>query len=167
MLEWHKLSFRQRDDNLSHMYAMFTVDWNREIDQPTGIVSYEGVVSLEKLNNHTEKTHVLKKGDLLPGTNTPLQADNYGIMFKDLYKCLDHTVEHIVSHKPSRSLTENYINPYTGKTTAQIRAENSFKEQARIEATPTVSSKIEPLSNANIPQRKGVWERIKRWFMKR
>ena len=29
LIEWNKLNFRQRDNNLSHLYVMFSVDWDR------------------------------------------------------------------------------------------------------------------------------------------
>ena len=90
LIEWNKLVFRQRDNKLSHVYLMFVVDWNRQTDQPTGRVSYKGAVSLNRLNDHTSTTLVLRKGSKLPGTNAYLQADNYGIQFKDLYKHLNH-----------------------------------------------------------------------------
>lgn len=43
LIEWNKLNFRQRDNNLSHLYVMFTVDWNRQTDLPTGLVSFKGL----------------------------------------------------------------------------------------------------------------------------
>ena len=70
LIEWNKLNFRQRDNNLSHLYAMFSVDWDRATDRPTGCVSYEGAVSLKKLRAGCQITHVLRKGDMLPGTHT-------------------------------------------------------------------------------------------------
>lgn len=39
LIEWNKLNFRQRDNNLSHVFVMFSVDWNRNIDAPTGKAS--------------------------------------------------------------------------------------------------------------------------------
>ena len=53
LIEWNKLSFRQRDNNLSHVFVMFSVDWNRNIDAPTGKASFEGIASLNKLNRRT------------------------------------------------------------------------------------------------------------------
>lgn len=70
LIEWNKLNFRQRDNNLSHLYAMFTVDWNRETDMPTGKVSYRGAVSLGKLKKNCKTTVTLLKGSQLPGTTT-------------------------------------------------------------------------------------------------
>lgn len=122
LIEWNKLNFRQRDNNLSHLYVMFSVDWDRSADRPTGRVSYEGAVSLEKLRASCRTTHILRKGDVLPGTHTILQADNYGIQFRDLYKQLDQLTEYLTEQKPPESLTQNFQNPYTGQTTAQILA---------------------------------------------
>ena len=122
LIEWNKLNFRQRDNNLSHLYAMFSVDWDRTKDLPTGRVSYEGAVSLKKLQPGCQTTRILRKGDALPGTHTVLQADNYGILFRDLYKHLNHLVAYLTKQKPPESLTKNFENPYTGRTTAQILA---------------------------------------------
>lgn len=117
LIEWNKLNFRQRDNNLSHIYAMFSVDWDRSTDCPTGFVSYEGAVSLGKLRPDCQTTHVLRKGTELPGTHTVLQADNYGIRFKDLYKHLNHLAAYLTKQKPPKSLTEAFQNPYSGETT--------------------------------------------------
>lgn len=122
LIEWNKLNFRQRDNNLSHLYVMFSVDWDRATDCPTGHVSYEGDVSLKKLRTGCQTTHILRKGDMLPGTRTVLQADNYGIQFHDLYKHLNHLTAYLTEQEPTKSLTENFQNPYTGQTTAQILA---------------------------------------------
>ena len=120
LIEWNKLDFRQRDNNLSHVYLMFTVGWDRQLDQPTGKASYQGAVSLEKLRSSCPTTVVLHKGDALPGTSTILQADNFGIRFADLYKHLNHLVGFFEKSPPPASLTENFRNPYTGETTLEL-----------------------------------------------
>ena len=122
LIEWNKLQFRQREDKLSHVYAMFSVEWDRATDLPTGRASYEGAASLAKLRADCETTKVLHKGEPIPGTRTILQADNYGIHFRDLYKHLNHLVAYLLEHNPPLSLTENYPNPFDGQTTAQILA---------------------------------------------
>jgi len=120
LIEWNKLNFRQRDNNLSHLYTMFSVSWNRQTDTPTGLVSYEGAVSLSKLRKNCPTTVELLKGTILPGTRTTLQADNYGIEFKNLYKHLNHLVKYITEQKPSQELTDNFKNPYTSETTIEL-----------------------------------------------
>lgn len=120
LIEWNKLDFRQRDNNLSHLFIMFTVDWDRSADQPTGEVSYQGAASLTKLKESVPTTVVLRKGAVIPGTQTHLQADNYGIRFGDLYKYLNHLVKFLLKAPPEQSLTDNYKNPYTGETTREI-----------------------------------------------
>ena len=120
LIEWNKLNFRQRHNNLSHVYLMFTVDWDRNKDLPTGKVSYEGAVSLEKLRRGCPTTRILRKGGFIPGTTTRLQADNYGIHYKDLYKHLNHLVTYLLEREPPSVLTADFQNPYTGKTTTQI-----------------------------------------------
>ncbi len=121
LIEWNKLNFRQHHNNLSHVYLMFTVDWDRDSDLPTGKVSYEGAASLEKLRQGIETTHVLRKSTCIPGTRTPLQADNYGIQFKDLYKHLNHLVEFLTESPPPESITDNFKNPYNGQSTVEIQ----------------------------------------------
>lgn len=154
LIEWNKLNFRQRDNNLSHLYAMFSVDWDRATDRPTGCVSYEGAVSLKKLRAGCQITHVLRKGDMLPGTHTVLQADNYGIQFRDLYKHLNHLVAYLTEQEPPKSLTDNFHNPYTGQTTAQILAA-SQPEKIK------VAAKSENLSGG---QETSVISAIAAWF---
>lgn len=130
LIEWNKLNFRQRDNNLSHLFIMFTVDWDRNTDQPTGKVSYRGAVSLTKLKDGIPTTVVLRKGSILPGTKTHLQADNYGIQFKDLYKHLNHLVEYLRAAPPLPSLTDNFRNPYTGETTLEILGSAAVKDES-------------------------------------
>jgi len=131
LIEWNKLDFRQRDNNLSHVYLMFTVGWDRQKDQPTGRASYQGAVSLQKLNSTCSTTVILRKGDFLPGTNTVLQADNFGIRFADLYKRLNHLVEYLEKAPPATSFTDNFRNPYTGETTLELlgKAETQSKTE--------------------------------------
>lgn len=120
LIEWNKLDFRQRDNNLSHLFVMFTVDWDRSADQPTGEVSYQGAASLAKLKESVPTTVVLRKGAVIPGTQTHLQADNYGIRFGDLYKHLNHLVKFLLKAPTEQSLTDNYKNPYTSEKTREI-----------------------------------------------
>lgn len=129
LIEWNKLNFRQRDNNLSHLFVMFTVDWDRNFDQPTGKVSYRGAVSLAKLKEGIPTTVVLRKDSILPGTKTSLQADNYGIEFKNLYKHLNRLVEYLLVAPPLPSLTDNFRNPYTGETTLEILGSVVVKEE--------------------------------------
>lgn len=121
LIEWNKLCFRQKDNNLSHVYVMFSVDWDRDSDLPTGKVSYEGAVSLEKLRKGIETTHILRKGTYIPGTRTRLQADNYGIQFKNLYKHLNHLVGFLTESPPPESITDNFKNPYNDQSTVEIQ----------------------------------------------
>lgn len=129
LIEWNKLCFRQRDNNLSHLYIMFTVDWNRTTDQPTGKVCFKGVASLDKLMDGIPTTAVLRKGSLIPGTNTRLQADNFGLKFDDLNIHINYLVRSLLREPPADSLTENYKNPYTGETTLEILHKNTSKKR--------------------------------------
>lgn len=152
LIEWNKLNFRQRHNNLSHVYLMFTVDWDRNKDLPTGKVSYEGAVSLEKLRQSCPTTRILRKGDVIPGTNTRLQADNYGIHFNDLYKHLNTLIKYLTENDPPEWLTQDYCNPYTGQPIKQVpeRAEKTVND---CQATQkTYNSK------------RNIWRRILAWF---
>ncbi|MPM78380.1 hypothetical protein SDC9_125391 [bioreactor metagenome] len=106
---------------------MFSVSWNRQTDTPTGLVSYEGAVSLSKLRKNCPTTVELLKGTILPGTRTTLQADNYGIEFKNLYKHLNHLVKYITEQKPAQELTDNFKNPYTGETTIELLMKSDIR----------------------------------------
>lgn len=130
LIDWGKLNFRQKENKLSHVYVMFTVGWNRDTDQPTGYVEYKGFVTLARLRKEDPYTHTLPKDSLLPGTSISLTADNYGILFEDLYYFRDsfdgrysydlHTL--LENYAPSPNLTDNFKNPYTGKTTIEMNS---------------------------------------------
>lgn len=144
LIEWNKLNFRQWDNNLSHLYVMFSVSWDRQNNTPTGQVSYEGAASLVKLYRECPTTIELPKGSVLPGTHTTLQADNYGIEFRNLYKHLNHLAKYITEYGPPAELTDNYRNPYTRKTTLEILGLGGSKLVEAAETNP--SSDAEPLS---------------------
>lgn len=129
LIEWNKLNFRQRDNNLFHLFVMFTVDWDRNSNQPIGRVSRRGAVSLAGLKDGVPTTVTLRKGSVLPGTKTHLQADNFGIQFKDLYKHLNHMVEYLLASPPPQSMTDNFKNPHTGETTLEVFGETNTKTE--------------------------------------
>ena len=124
LIEWNKLVFRQRDDKLSHLYVMFIVDWIRKTDTPTGRVRYCGAASLNRLKDNVPTTQIFRKGSVLPGTHTVLQADNYGIRVENLYKHLNHLTAFLLKSPPPKTMTDNYRNPYTGETTLEILNRN-------------------------------------------
>ena len=113
LIEWSKLNFRQKQNMLSHLYVMASVDWDRTQDLPHREVDLVGCASINKLMPGAEKTEVLRKGQCIPNTHTPLQADNYGIRFSDLETNWDKVIRYILNHQPP-NLTD-YPNPYTGK----------------------------------------------------
>lgn len=86
LIEWSKINFRQKDKDLPHLFVMASVFWDRTTDLPTGKVDLVGSASILKLKSGIPTTKILRKGSLLPGTRKPipLQADNFGIEFKDL-----------------------------------------------------------------------------------
>ena len=113
LIEWSKLDFRQKQDKLSHLYVMASVDWDRGHDLPHRDVELVGCASIQKLKPNISSTKILRKGTCIPGTRTPLQADNYGIPFTALENNWDYVIQYILSNDPpDLSL---YPNPYTGK----------------------------------------------------
>ena len=112
LIEWNKLRFRQNDNELSHVYVMFSVGWERGQDRPTGEVCYEGAASLSRLAHGVPTTSVLRKGSILPGTKTALQADNFGIKFENLNNDFNQLVQVITANKPPKHLTSDFVNPF-------------------------------------------------------
>lgn len=152
LIEWSKLDFRQKENRLAHIYTMFTVDWPYDAEFPTGHVSYQGATSLNKLRPDCETTLIIRKGECIPGTRTKLQADNYAIHFNDLYKHLNHFIMYITEKTPSDALTENYPNPYTGKTVMLSADQN----QERIVSQQCNNDRITKFRN-NVFTRISVW----------
>lgn len=116
LVEWGKINFRQKDKDLSHLFVMASVFWDRVNDIPTGKVNLIGYASILKLQDGISTTQILRKGSLLPETRNPvaLQADNFGIKFEDLESNWDFVINYILNHKPPT--LDDYPNPYTGKT---------------------------------------------------
>ena len=170
LIEWNKLNFRQRDNNLSHIFMMFTVDWDRDRDQPTGRVAYEGAASLSKLTPDCDTTLVLRKGDLLPGTGTHLQADNFGIKFRDLNSNLSEVIEFIQKQTPPAWITDSFKNPYTGQTTREMLGLGTADPAHDTETAPADKHQIiqEAPAKSKEDQNEGwlskLLKRIKEWF---
>lgn len=138
LVEWNKLDFRQLENRLSHVYVMFSVGWDRTRDLPDRSVKYAGAATLRAFNNHADwaGTKILRKGQCIPGTQARLQADNYGIEFKDLNKDLDGLVHTMNRRKPEQKVVDNYMNPYTGEITLEILK----SEEAKIRHMERVKS---------------------------
>lgn len=119
LIEWNKLNFRQKQRKLSHLYVMFTVGWDREMDQPTGTARYQGFVTLSRLRKDSPHTRVLPKGTSIPGTRMILQADNFGIPFTDLYNYPQDFADILTIAPPHQQLVDRFPNPYTGETAPQ------------------------------------------------
>ena len=141
LVEWNKLDFRQLENRLSDVYAMFSVGWDRERDLPNRYVKYAGAVTLRALNRNVDwiDTQILRKGECIPGTNAHLQADNYGIEFSKLNKNLDGLVRKMQNSRPPQNLTDYYLNPYTDETTIEITRSEDTKRR-HIERVRTIIS---------------------------
>ncbi len=120
LVDWNKLDFRQKDNKLSHVYVMFSVGWNRDADQPTGHASYEGFVTLARLGKQVPNTEILPMKSYIPGTRKLLQADNYGILISEIYHNPYDLYVLLTQYRPSEKLTENFKNPFTDQTYAEI-----------------------------------------------
>lgn len=122
LVEWNKIDFRQLENRLSHVYAMFSVGWDRNADCPNRHASYVGAVTLRALSDNLNwiDTQSLRKGECIPGTSRRLQADNYGIRFDSLNKDLDGLVRVMRQRKPNQEVVNGYLNPYTHETTLDI-----------------------------------------------
>ncbi len=116
LVEWNKINFRQRDKNLSHLFVMASVFWDRGTDKPTGKVDLVGCAPLLRLRTGAENNVTLKKGSQLPDTKTRviLQADNFGIRFEHLQRDWTKSIDYILHHSPPP--LDDYPNPYTMKT---------------------------------------------------
>lgn len=100
LIEWSKLSFRQRQKKLPNAFFMCRTPWNRDNDIPKGMVEICGALSLKGLCSGSPMIRTLRKGDLIPGTTTHLQADNYGIKFNNLNHDWDNIIYTMLTSKP-------------------------------------------------------------------
>ena len=121
LIEWSKLNFRQKQGELPHAFFMCKTAWDMEKDEPLGTVDLVGSISLTKLKADIPHVHIIRKGELLPGTHTHLQADNFGVRFKNLNHNWYEVITYIQSH--SAPNLDDYPNPYTGETMPQYQQE--------------------------------------------
>ncbi|MFR6145648.1 hypothetical protein [Neglectibacter timonensis] len=56
----------------------------------------------------------------IPGTRKLLQADNYGILISEIYHNPYDLYVLLTQYRPSEKLTENFKNPFTDQTYAEI-----------------------------------------------
>lgn len=107
LIEWSKLQFRRKEDQLSHLYVMASVGLNHQDDTPKGWVDIVGGASIFKLSDHIDTTKILRKGSFLPNTKVSLQADNFGISFASLEHDWDKIMQHIKTHQPPSDMKMN------------------------------------------------------------
>lgn len=89
LVELNKLEFRKKENKLPFAFLFAVTAWNRDRDEYTGEVTLAGYSLLEQIC-HPDRigvrnptlcegipyTQFLREGDLIPGTNTRLQATN-------------------------------------------------------------------------------------------
>ena len=76
------------------------ISCNVECDNgtPTGNVTINGFISLAKFLKVAER---LRKGDVIPNTDTRLQADNYGIQYNGLSNDWEQIISYMYKAKPT------------------------------------------------------------------
>lgn len=79
---YHKLKLAQP---LPFLNVLMSNHWNREKDQPSRIVSFEGFVYNYDLFDD-KRTSIFKKGEKLPNANQILKQTNFVVSRKDLRK---------------------------------------------------------------------------------
>lgn len=105
LFEVDKLRMRrnQKNNNLPDAIFMCRTPWNREKDEPKGNVELIGAVSLGFLLSNKSTVKRLNKGDFIPNTRTPLQADNYGIHFDNIKSDWASFIPYMLHNSPPDS----------------------------------------------------------------
>lgn len=134
LIEWSKLDFRQKQGELPHAFFMCKTDWDMKKDKPLGTVQLIGSISLPKLREGEKNVVVIKKGEVIPDTKTPLQADNFGVKFSNLNSDWNTIISHILNNDPP--CLDDYPNPITGETMPQYQKKSEKKSDlfAKIKA---------------------------------
>lgn len=79
LIENNKLNFRKKQGKIPDIIVMCRTDVENRL------VEIVGCISTKKLSDDgNQKVKRLKAGELIPGTNVRLQADNYCVRFEDL-----------------------------------------------------------------------------------
>ena len=103
LFEVDKLRMRQHQNhnNLPDAIFMCRTPWNKEMDEPkANKVDLIGAVSLSRLLSDDPKVKRLKKGDFIPNTKTPLQAENYGIHFSNIKSDWASIIHYMLENSP-------------------------------------------------------------------
>ena len=111
LIEWNKLNFRSEAGDLPDFFIPCRTEWDMDTDEPGKHVEIQGYVRTEDILRGGSNILTLKKGDVIPGTSTVLQADNYGILFSDLNGDWDAFADILKSPNPnSQAHTEDPAN---------------------------------------------------------
>ncbi len=103
LFEVDKLRMRQHQNhnNLPDAIFMCRTPWDKEMDEPkANKVDLIGAVSLSRLLSDDPKVKRLKKGDFIPNTKTPLQAENYGIHFSNIKSDWASIIHYMLENSP-------------------------------------------------------------------
>lgn len=111
LFEVDKLRMRQNQkiNNLPDAIFMCRTPWDRDSDKPKGSVELIGSISLKTLLSPNSKVKRLKKGDFIPNTHARLQAENYGVHFRDLNPDWQAVITYMLKNPPPDA--SSYIIP--------------------------------------------------------
>lgn len=84
LIELSKLEFRRNEGRLPDFFVSAVVGWDRKADKALGYVDIIGYTHIDEIKLGASGTIFIKKGDPIPGTQTKMQADNFGRRFTDL-----------------------------------------------------------------------------------
>lgn len=85
LFERSKVISKRKRGALPDMIVLCRISWDDQEDRPKdNSVDVVGCIGMTKLTGSTGSVLRLKAGDCIPGTRTPLQADNYAVRIDDL-----------------------------------------------------------------------------------
>lgn len=84
LIELNKLEFRRNEGRLPDFFVSAVVGWDRKADEALGFVDIMGYTHIDEIKPGATGTVYIKKGDPIPGTQTKMQADNFGRRFTGL-----------------------------------------------------------------------------------
>ena len=160
LIEWSKLNFRQKQGELPHAFFMCKTEWDMDKDEPVGTVDLVGSISLNKLKAGAPHIHTIRKGEFLPDTHTRLQADNFGVRFRNLNHKWSEVIPYILEHEPPT--LDNYPNPYTGEIVPQYQ--NKECSVGKDKAVETDDFIIEGVYKTTKPEKVSIFTKLLRFL---
>ena len=105
LYERNKLEYRRKSETIPDALVVCKVAWNKDRDTPAKrTVELIGCIStLNMINPKNKDVELLEKGEYIPCTRTPLQADNYVVGFNRLSD-IEKSVEYMLKNRPIRRM---------------------------------------------------------------